>query len=78
MDKQLKDCRPECAEISSSKMIGKPPIRFVPKITDYDNDNSTNSFPMYLNLNSSSEITLKKRKLERAKEFTEKEVAKEV
>ena len=51
IEKQLKYCYPKWAEITGSKVIGKPPIRFVPKITDYDNDNSTNSFPMYLNLN---------------------------
>ena len=50
MDKQLKDCRPEWAEITSSKMIFKPPIRFVPKVTEYDNDDPTNSFSLSLNL----------------------------
>ena len=73
MDKQLKDCCPEWAEISSSKMIGKPPIRFVPKVTEYDNDDPTNSFSLYLNLNSVPDSIVKKRKLELGEEEGAKE-----
>ena len=77
MDKQLKDCRPEWAEIKGSKMVGQPPIRFVPKATEYDEDCPSNSFSLYLNLNSTPEVTLKKRKLESGEEVTEKEYSKE-
>ena len=77
MDKQLRDCRPEWAEIKGSRMIGQPPIRFVPSKTEYDNESPSNSFSLYLNLNSNPEVTLKKRKLESGEEITEKEVTKE-
>ena len=73
MDKQLKDCRPEWAEITSSQMIGKPPIRFVPKVTEYDNDDHTNSFSLSLNLNSVPDTITKKRKLELGEEEGAKE-----
>ena len=58
-------------------MIGQPPIRFVPSKTEYDNESPSNSFSLYLNLNSNPEVTLKKRKLESGEEITEKEVTKE-
>ena len=78
MDKQLKNCNPKWAEKTGSKMIGQPPIRFIPKETEYDNDDSTNTFSLYLNISSSTpEVTVKKRKLESGEEVTEKEVSKE-
>ena len=73
MDKQLRDCRPEWADTKGYKMIGQPPIRFVPTKTEYDNDSPSNSFSLYLNLNSTPEVTVKKRKLESREEITEKE-----
>ena len=78
MDKQLKNCNSKWAEKTGSKMIGQPPIRFIPKETEYDNDDSTNTFSLYLNISSSTpEVTVKKRKLESGEEVTEKEVSKE-
>ena len=56
MDKQLKDYNPKWAEKTGSEIIGHPQIRFVPKTTEYDNDDLANTFSMYLNIDSSPEI----------------------
>ena len=54
-------------------MIGHPPIRFVPKTTDYNLDNSTKTFSF--NLNSSPVGTVQKRELKSGDEVIEKEVS---
>ena len=41
-------------------MIGKPPIRFIPTETEYDNPEKTRVF--YINLNLDSSTTAKKEK----------------
>ena len=75
MDKQLKGCRPEWTEIISSKMNGKQPIRFVPKVTEYDNDHPANSFSLSLNLNSIPDVIQKKRNLKLGEEGSDREPA---
>ena len=73
IDNQLKECNLKWAEKTVCKIL----IRFVPKTTDYDVDDSANTFSLYLNLNSSPEVIIKYRKQEYREDVLEKEVSKE-
>ena len=51
---EIKDLKAEWAERPVNKMIGKPPIRFVPTETEYDNPEKTNVFFISFNLDLST------------------------
>ena len=51
---EIRDNKLEWVERPGNKMIGKPPISFVPTETDYGNPEKTNVFSMSFNLDSST------------------------